>query len=71
MSYYDPFYWRKGRWPYQQFRYPKIYRMDDPLQQLGLNRYQKPILSSYRYYGTLKPKPLYYCTSYGTPIIWR
>ncbi len=70
MSYFDPFYWRKGRWPYQQFRYPKIYRMDDPLQQLGLNRYQKPILSSYTYYGT-KPKPLYYCTSYGTPIIWR
>ena len=71
MSYNDLFYWGKGSWPYQQLRYPNIYRIDDPLQQLGLNRYQKPILFSYPYYGTFTPKPLYYYTTYGAPIIWR
>jgi len=71
MSYYDPFYWIRGRWPYQQLGFQRIYRIDDPLQQLGVNRYQKTFLTSSTYYGSFVPKSLYYCTTYRAPIIWR
>jgi hypothetical protein len=71
MSYYDPFDWIKDRWSYQQLRFPGNYTIDDPLQQLSLNRYQKPVLYSSTCYGSFKPKSLYYWTTYWGPIIWR
>ena len=71
MSYYNPFYWERGRWPYQQSGFQRRYRIDDPLQQLGVNKYQKPFLTSPTYYGSFMPKSLNYYTTYRAPIIWR